>query len=438
MTNYFRAVYYLYGMMKRAYWNRDRLIRYQNKKLRKIVKHAYDHVPFYHAKLRETGIKPDDIKTAKDLNKLPIVRKDEIKKHIHETISQDLKIDNLRMLRTSGSTGLPLHFYISGAEDEFRKAKHLRANISLGQKPRDKWVVITSPAHFGETTRIQRMLGVYVPTPVLVFDDVAAQISTIEELKPDILDGYSSSLLLLAKEVEKRGGARIRPRFIIGGAELIDDSSRRFIEKVFDAPFYDQYACVEMERLAWQCPEKTGYHMDADTVIVQFVDEDGEEVSVGERGEIVCTSLFNYAMPFIRYAVGDVGIPTNEECPCGRTLPLMKVVEGRKDSFLLLSNGQVLSPIALDVAMNMFKFHSDIDHYRIIQRKIDLFEFYIKIHSGGVAEKTMEKELLKHLWRTLNINVDEATFKVKFVENIPLDKTGKLRKVISELNQNVE
>ena len=435
MTNYFRAVYYLYGMLKRAYWDRERLIRYQNKKLRKIVKHAYDHVPFYHTKLRETGIKPDDIKTAKDLNKLPIVRKDEIKKYIHEIISKDLKIDNLQMLRTSGSTGLPLHFYISGSEDEFRKAKHLRANISLGQKPRDKWVIITSPIHFGETTRIQRMLSVYVPTPVLVFDDVATQISTIEELKPDILDGYSSSLLLLAKEEEKSGGEGIRPRFIIGGAELIDDSSRSFVEKVFDAPFYDQYACVEMERLAWQCPEKTGYHMDADTVIVQFVGQDGEEVSVGERGEIVCTSLFNYAMPFIRYAVGDVGIPTSEECPCGRTLPLMKVVEGRKDSFLLLSNEQLMSPVAFDVAMNMFKFHSHIDHYRIVQKRIDLFEFYIKMQPDSVAEDTMEKELLKHLWRTLNFSVDEATFKVKFVENIPLDKTGKLRKVISELDQ---
>ena len=438
MTNYFRVAYYLYGMMKRAYWDHEKLIEYQNEKLRKIVKYAYDHVPFHHKKLREAGIKPNDIKTAKDLNKLLIVRKDEMKKHLYETVSEDFKIDHLKMLRTSGSTGLPLHFYISGSEDEFRKAKHLRANISCGQKPRDNWVTITSPLHFGEATRLQRMLGIYVPTPVLVFNDVATQISTIEGLKPDILDGYSSSLLLLAKEVEKRGLGTIDPRFIIGGAELIDNSSRRFIEKVFDAPFYDQYACVEMERLAWQCPEKIGYHMDADSVIVQFVDENGEEVSIGERGEIVCTSLFNYAMPFIRYAVGDVGIASNEKCPCGRTPPLMKVVEGRKDSFLFLSDGQVLSPIAFDVAMNMFKFHSHIDRYRIIQRKIDVFEFYIKTHSDSVDEKIMEKELLKHLWRTLKINADQAKFEVKFVENIPLDKTGKLRKVVSELNQTLE
>ena len=438
MTNYLRALYYLYGLMKRADWPRDRLKEYQNKKLRGIVRYAYECVPFYHDRFKEQGIKPSEIRTVADLNKLPILRKDEVRKNLGQIISREYDVASLKMIRTSGSTGKPLHFYISGSEDEFRKAKHLRANISCGQRPRDKWVIITSPLHFGEATRLQRLLGIYFPTPVLVFNDVETQVSTIEKLTPDILDGYSSSLLLLAKEVEKRGTETIKPRFIIGGAELIGDSSREFIEKVFDAPFYDQYACDEMERIAWQCKEKNEYHIDADSVIVQFVDDNEEEVSSGESGEIVCTSLFNYAIPFIRYAVGDVGIPSNEECPCGRKLPLMKVVEGRKDSFLFLSDGQILSPLGFDAAMCMFKFHNNIDQYRIIQKKVDLFEFLIQLSSDSVDESTVERELLKHLWRMLNISADKATFKIKFVENIPLDKTGKLRKVVSELGRTIK
>ena len=439
MANYFRAVYYLYSMMKRTYWTRERLIEYQNKKLREILKYAYDHVPFYHKKFREMGIKPGDIKTAKDLNKLPIIRKDEIKKNLNEIVSEEFNIDNLKMLRTSGSTGRPLYFYITGAEDEFRKAKHLRANISCGQKPRDRWVTITSPSHFGETTKLQRMLGVYVPTPLSVFDDTATQVSIIDRLKPDVLDGYSSSLLLLAKEAEKTGIKTIRPKFIIGGAELIEDSSRLFIEKVFDTPFYDQYACVELERLAWQCPEKSGYHMDIDSVVVQFVDEDGKEVSAGKRGEIVCTSLFNHAMPFIRYAVGDVGVASEDtNCPCGRAFPLMKVIEGRKDSLLLLSDGRVLSPIAFIVAMILFRLFNHIDQFRIIQKKIDLFEFRLKMKHNSFDKNTMEKELVRHFRRTLNINANEATFEVNYVEDIPLDNSGKLMTVVSELKQTLE
>jgi len=348
------------------------LKKHQNKGVRRIVRYAYDHVPFYHDMFRKEGIKPSEIRTVSDLNKLPIMRREEIRKNIDRMISKEYDITRLKMLRTSGSTGKPLFFYISGSEDEFRKAKHLRANISCGQRLRDKWVLICTPLHFGVATRLQRLLGVYVPTPVSVFNDVGSQISIVEELKPDILDGYSNSLLLLAKEVEKRGRETFKPRFIIGGAELSENSSRQFIEKVFDAPFYDQYACDEMERIAWQCKEKNEYHMDTDSIIVQFVDGDGEEVSSDERGEIVCTSLFNYAMPFIRYAVGDVGVPSNEECPCGRTLPLMKLVEGRADSFIFFPDGRVLSPMALNAVGEMFKFHNNIDQYRIIQRKIDL------------------------------------------------------------------
>jgi len=431
-----RALYYLYGLTKRAYWSRDRLREYQNEKLRKIVRYSYEHVPFYHSRFKKYGIKPSEIRTIADLNKLPILRKEEIRKRLDQVISRKYDAAKLKIDRTSGSTGKPLRFYISEKEDEYRKAKHLRANISVGQKPRDKWVVITSPLHFGETTKFQRFLGIYVPTPVSVFNDVPAQISILEELKPCVLDGYSSSILLLAKEVEKRGTDTIKPRFIIGGAEFIGDDSRQFIEKAFGVPFYDQYACDEMERIAWQCQEKKGYHMDADSIIVQFVDENGEEVTPGERGEVVCTSLFNYAMPFIRYAIGDVGISSNEECSCGRTLPLMKVIEGRKDSLIFFADGRVLSPMGVNAVMCIFKFHDSIDQYRLIQKKIDLFEFLIKLSSDGVDERTVEKELVRHLSRTLNVNAGQATFEVKFVENIPLDKTGKLRKVVSELDQN--
>lgn len=422
--------------MKRAYWPRDRLKEYQNKKLRGIVRYAYDYASFYHKRFREEGIKPSEIRTLSDLNKVPIVMREEIRKNLDQIVSREYDTAQLNMLRTSGSTGKPLHFYISGKEDEHRKAKHLRADISVGHRPRDKWVTISTPLHFGSVTTLQRLLGIYVPTFVSVFEDVTTQISIIEESKPDVLGGYSNSLLLLAKEVEKKGRDAIKPRLIMGGAECSEDSSRQFIEKVFDAPFYDQYACDEMGRMAWQCKEKNEYHMDADSVIIQFVDDDGEEVSLGERGEIVCTSLFNYTVPFIRYAVGDVGIPSNQECPCGRTLPLMKMVEGRTDSFILLPDGRVLSPMALNAVGEMFKYHNNIDQYRITQRKIDLIEFLIKLNSDGVDKTIVEKELLNHLQRILNISADEVTFEVKFVDEFPLDKSGKLRKVVSELHEN--
>jgi len=329
--------------------------KYQEKRLRCVVKYAYDFVPFYHEWFNKAGIRPTEIKTLADLARIPVVRKVELRsEEPHRLVSTEFDIRRLRIVRTSGSTGQPFKVFISGMEDDWRKAIYLRANISCGQKPRDRWVVITSPHHFGETTGIQRWLGVFAQTCISVFGQTGEQVRFVNEAKPDVLDGYSGSLFLLAKEVDRRALKTICPRIIFGTADLIDQHAREYIESVFDAPFYDQFGCAEVDRSAWQCPEKIGYHMDMDSVIVQFVDDDGNEVSFGEKGEIVYTSLFNYAQPLIRYGIEDVGEPLGDECSCGRTLPLMKVVEGRRDSFLALSDGRILSPMTFWSIMRLF------------------------------------------------------------------------------------
>jgi len=432
MPNFARILYYLAKAMKRPYWDRDRLRTYQEKRLRSVVEYAYNFVPFYHEKFRKAGVIPSDIKTLEDLAKLPIVRKDEMRhENPRKLVSMEFDINKLKIERTSGSAGQPFVTYMCGVEDDWRKSIYMRANMSCGQKLRDRWVVITSPHHFKDTTSIQRRLGIYAQTCVSIFSSVDEQIGLINEARPDVLDGYSGSLLLVAKEVDRRGLKTIRPRIIFGSADLMDVASRQFMEKVFEAPYYDQFGCAEVDRTAWQCPEKIGYHMDVDSVITQFVDDEGNEVSVGERGEIVYTSLFNYAMPFIRYAVGDVGVPSDEKCPCGRTFPLMKVVEGRKDSLLLLPDGRLLSPMVFRIAVS--RFFEKIMQYRVVQKKCDLFEIYIKKKDDSVDEKVMETELVAYIKKMIDTDACEVKFEVKFVEDIPLSKTGKLMAVVSEL-----
>ena len=416
---------------KQAFWPPSKLAEYQAKRLQRIIRYAYEKVPFYNEMMKNSGIKPEEIKTSDDLNKLPIIRKKDIRENRGEIVSRDFDIKKLKMKSTSGSTGEPLSIYLSPREIEFRMAKHLRANISCGQKAFDKWVTLTGPQHFGKSTRLQRLFRFYVPTAVSVFDDVSTQISKIERLKPDVLDGYSSSLFLLSNEIEKTNVKTIKPRFIIGGAELIDKYSREQIEKVFGVQFFDQYSSVELERMAWQCHEGKGYHIDADAMILQFLDKNGDEVSVGERGEIVCTSLFNYSMPLIRYAVGDVGTPSNETCECGRTLPLMKMVEGRKDSLLLLPNGRIVTPRAFTIALHEFKYYNSIEKFKIIQKKLDAFEFNIKMKNTALKENIFKVELADHL-KTV-FRSDELTFEINLVDDITLDKNGKLMSVVSEL-----
>jgi phenylacetate-CoA ligase len=434
MTNFPRLFWYLTTSLRRLHWNSQKLRKYQEKRLRSVIKYAYEFVPFYHDRFKQVGITPDDIKTIDDLAKLPPVTKTDMKREPYRRlVSSEYDMNKLKIVQTSGSSGQPFQVYINKKEDDWRKSIYMRANIVCGQKPRDRWVVLTSPTHFNDTTNAQRKLGIYAQTVVSVFNSIDDQVRLIQENRADVLDGYSGSLFLLAREVDRRSLHDIRPRIIFGSAELIDSVSREYMEKVFAAPFYDQFGCTEMDRTAWQCKERKGYHMDEDSVIFQFVDSNGNDVSAGERGEIVYTSLFNFSMPFIRYAVGDIGVPSDEKCSCGIKLPLMEVVDGRKNSFLILPDGRLMSPNNFTTAVFTFKDYNNIDQFKIVQKKPDVFEVYIKKKDNDINEEFMKTELLEHLKKTLNLNSYDINFDIQFHDSILLNKSGKLGTVYSEL-----
>ena len=421
--------------LRRLHWKAEDLKKYQEKKMKFVIKYAYDNVSFYNEKMKDVGVRPDEIKKLDDLSKIPVIRKDEIRQINNDLlISNFYNKDNLKMLRTSGSTGKPFEFYVNNIEDDWRKAIYMRANISCGQRPRDHWSVVTAPRHFYDTTKIQRILGIFAQDCISVFSPVDEQIERLRTGKCDIVDGYSGAIYLIAKELEGKGLDDITPRVMFGSADLIDLPSRRYIESVFNAPYYDQFGCAEVDRTAWQCPERGGYHMDVDSVITEFVDDDGENVASGERGEIVYTSLFNYAMPFIRYSVGDIGIPSDEECPCGRSLPLMEVAEGRKDSLITLSDGRVVSPRTFTVGMSMFEYYSEMDQFRIIQISRSVFNFYIKMKKKISSEEDFIDKIYDHYQKILKLSSDDLEIYVYFVDEIPLGRTGRLNAVISEMN----
>jgi phenylacetate-CoA ligase len=139
-------------------------------------------------------------------------------------------------------------------------------------------------------------------------------------------------------------------------------------------------------------------------------------------------------MPLIRYAVGDLGVPSDSpDCECGRSFPLMKMVEGRKDSIIVFPDGRSLSPLAIGVCVCAFKYFKEIVQYRFIQKRIDYFKIQVEKREGGIDSAFLERELVAHLRRVLKLDDSQAKFEVEFVEKMPLDTTGKFRKVFSEI-----
>ncbi|MFA5572415.1 MAG: hypothetical protein WDA42_04850, partial [Candidatus Bathyarchaeia archaeon] len=238
---------------------------------------------------------------------------------------------------------------------------------------------------------------------------------------------------MLAREAKKRNVVSIKPHLVFGNAEFIDQQSRRCIEDVFNAPYCDQFGCAEIDRSAWQCLNREGYHMDVDSVITEFLDRAGLSVADDEQGTVTYTSLFNYAMPFIRYSIGDIGVSTSDTCSCGNNLPLMKIIMGRKDSFLSLPNNKILSPMVFNYAISTFNFYKDIDQYQIRQRKIDAIDINLKMNAYSIPKDQMVFKFKNHLKTLLEIP-QEIDLNIAFLDEIPLSKTGKLQSVWSDIS----
>lgn len=422
--SHLRKAVYLQRLMKQQWLKPHELEAIQKKMLRGITKHAYTTVPFYHDKFRSVGVYPDDIKSVEDLQKLPITTKKEVKDNFpHRILSKGTDIEKCWISQTSGSTGIPLRMVYGERDEDYQKAVALRPNLSCGQKIRDKWAVFTSPSHIVNKRWFQKM-RIFSPEFISLFHEPDEHIQLLKKINPDILDGYASSIYLVAKRLQETGNDGINPRLIYSTSELLTQDMRNCIETAFGVDVLDQFGCVELGRTAWECHEHAGYHVDCDAVVMEFLRE-GSAVAPGERGEIVYTGLYNYTMPLIRYAVGDVGVPSDETCPCGRGLPLMKLIEGRSDAFMKAPNGRIFSPIIWTVLMREIP---GIGQFKVIQERTNLIRvFFVKDPDFSEATIPQIQQGIKAAMG------DEMVVEVEIVEDIPRDSSGKIRCAVSRI-----
>lgn len=404
----------------------------QNKRLRSIIKHAYSNVEFYNRKFKEAGIKLSDIRTVSDLHKIPFTYKSEIQKlPEQEILAKNVNVRKIIAKRTSGSTGIPLKIFFDKKARNYDAASWIRAYLTNGVKPWDKFALVVDPHSASQKQPLYNRFGILRREYITIFDDVETQIRKLQLIKPNVIQGYPSVLALLAREVKKEC-LKFNVKRIFTEAELLNKLSRLNISSGFNCGVYDLFATREFGLIAWECKEHFGYHINSDNLIVEFV-RNGETVREGERGEITCTSLTNYAMPLIRYRLGDVGIPLGQECPCGRSLPLMKVIEGRANDLLITPKGKIISPLIFHpFPFQELEFFSKVEQFRIVQEKIDEISIDLVMaesfredpqESFKIAEKRMKKVFGEKVKVAFNI-----------VERLPRDPSGKLRTVISKVS----
>lgn len=429
---------YLDFYNKSQWWGRQKLRDLQAKKVRQLINYAYSNVPYYRKVFKNNDIVPGDVRDEEDLSKIPILTHETIRRNLRDLISIGKSQGSLLRFQTAGTTGHPLISYKDRNEISSGLAALYRGwkwcGYHIGEKRAIVWGVPTTFSwRDAMKGKMERFLTRSVLVPAWSLDErkIKYFINILNAKKPRFLAGYASIIYLFADFINhNRLNLKFDPVGVSTTAEPIVGFQRNAIEEAFGCEVFDQYGCAEVFSIGFECEEHLGLHISSERVYVEFLDlKDNSPVSEGEIGRIVVTSLENYGMPIIRYDTEDLGIRSEESCTCGRHLPLINSIVGRKNDMIKLPNGSVLHGLFFTYTLQdvdwIMKY--GINQFQVVQKKEN--SILLKIRSKHEPDQK-DLESYKQLVEKYLGNV---IFEIEFVDDIPVSPSGKRRYVISEV-----
>jgi phenylacetate-CoA ligase len=415
------------AVLEKTQWlNKERIEAFQLVSLRALLSHAYQYVPYYNKSFRELKMKPSDIRSVEDLRKLPILERKQV-----ATMSTELRAQHFPSkvipCQTSGTTSTPVQFYRDLNDYAWGTASMFRGFRWAGFKIWSKKAMIWSfrPDELNSTFfKFYNLLARRLAISVFQFSQPTIGLisSTLRRNNPQFIIGYASALYLLAKHCLERGLEIAKPKAIFSTSSKLLPSQRRTVEEAFCCEVYDWYASREMLTMASECSHHSGLHIASEHVVLEFI-KDGEHVEPGERGKVLVTNLHNYAMPFIRYDIGDVGKPSSKSCECGRNLPLMESIEGRTYEIFVTRDGSFTTLRDFDTFFETIP----VKEFQIIQNTLD--EIHVKI----VKDKGYTQRHTAFIENNLKW-AGKAKIVVETVDSIPFEKSGKKKYLVSKVN----
>jgi phenylacetate-CoA ligase len=414
---------------RNQYLRADELRAVRDQKIRSLVAHAYCRVPYYKRLFDAAGIAPDAIAGYGDLQRLPILTKRTILDHEPELMASPWP-GRVFQRKTSGSTGMTLHFKKEADALARNDAIMYRCygwyGIGIGDRQARFWGV---PVDW--RPRLRENLKDIVANRVRIsaFDlspsTCAREYRRIRRFRPDYFYGYTSAIYAFAticRELDLPLDD-LPLKAVICTAEMMYPHHRTALEQAFSCPVVDEYGSSENGVIAFQC--RLGrMHMMSDHLAIEFVDETGRPVAPGQRGRIVITDLWSYAMPLVRYDIGDVGTASEASCSCGITLPLMEIVEGRKEDFIRTQSGTLV--------------HAAYLCYTLKDDAVREFKMYQKTRDALVVQIVKSPRFTEESERALEARLrtalgDRIAISFEYLESIPREASGKLRYFVSEI-----
>jgi phenylacetate-CoA ligase len=348
----------------------DALRALQFERLRRHLEWAYREVPYYGRLLDEHGLPPRRIQSFEDFARVPHLTKDILRERLAD-LQPRTPLRGVQRLSTGGSTGSPVTVLVDRERAAFTDAARLRAHRWFGADMGAREVVLWgSPIELGRQDRLRSVRDWLLNSRLLSAFDLgepalARYAAVVRAYRPQKLYGYASALALLAGYLERTGGLPVgdAPRAVFTTAEPLYDFQRAAITAGFHCPAAVEYGCRDGGLVALECPAG-GLHIAAEGMHVEAL-----PASPGESGgELVLTNLESYALPIIRYRSGDIGALDPAPCACGRGLPRLARVEGRRTDFLVAPSGKLMHALAV---IYVLREVPGLREFQVIQEALD-------------------------------------------------------------------
>jgi phenylacetate-CoA ligase len=408
------------------WWDAARIERGQDRRLEQVIRHAVETVPFYRG--REAAFEG-----------LPILTRRDLQDHAADSLlSTDIpaRVGKHYWKRSSGSTGEPVHVVRTDLEQVYWRALTARDHLwhkrdvggtlcAIRAILRPNGTLEREAARTGWGWGSDLLGGKGKMALIPISTDPARQARWLLEHDPHYLLSYPNSLLALAEHFEAHGLRLERLREVRTIGETLTAAARERLRKTWNVPVNDLYSTEEVGIVALQCPSGSGlYHVQAESVRVEILDEQDRPCAPGEVGRVVVSNLHNFAMPLLRYDLGDYAEVAGP-CPCGRGLPALARILGRRRNMLTMPNGERQWPFS-----GVYEYRAIAPIRRVQMVQVDREQLEMRMTADRPVTADEERRLIEviHRWVGYPFQV-----RFKYLDAFPPNANGKFEDFVSRV-----
>ncbi len=411
--------------------SRAAIERAQRRRLRQTVTHAYEHVPHYREFMRGAGLRPSDLRTAADLARLPLIERQDLQRDPERFVSRARPREHLIKLRSAGTGGIPVTVLHDGFS-LFQGAGHRQRSMAVAmalarRRLRFRHLAIEPEGGTGERmSRAFNSASLISPSirgpqaRISLHNSFERNIELINAFRPDVLLSFGSYIEALFLHLHRTGAEFHRPRVVSYSSDGVSEPVRRLIMEDFGIPVVSVYGSVEAFHLGFECERHLGFHLNDDLYPTRVVDSDGVGLADGEVGDVVVSNLVTRGTILLNYRLGDLAGRIPEVCPCGRRLPLLTFLQGRRGDWV-----ESRTPIIL--LRRLLAEEQSIWRFQIVEEAADRLSVSMVPKEDCDRVATVERLVCgfaERFGRT-------ATVDVAFVEALPRTPAGKIPEVTS-------